>query len=154
MTTCVSLTFEEAAEVHEPERKLYCHLLVSDLSMFIGKMLFLLLGLMVVEPVEPRSNPQAHRGVVQLLGSRSFCFKEISKKSSTWIQDEPEKDLPYIEIAGSWTERVWLLQMRQVSLMTLTIVSTFWQIQLDTPFTIMMFIQIVIHPGLTLLLAV
>ena len=138
----------------EPEEKnLYCHLLVSDLSMFIGKMLFLLLGLMVVEPVEPRSNPQAHRGVVQLLGSRSFCFNEISKNSITWIQDEPVKDLSYI-ITGSWTERVWLLQMRQVSLMTLTIVSTFWQIQLDTPFTIMIFIQIVIHPGLKLLLAV
>ena len=93
VTTCVSLTFEEAAEVHEPEEKnLYCHLLVSDLSMFIGKMLFLLLGLMVVEPVEPRSNPQGHSGVVQLLGSRSFCFNEISKNSNTWIQDEPVKD--------------------------------------------------------------
>ena len=101
VTTCVSLTFEEAAEVHEPEKKLDCHLLVSDLSMFIGKMLFLLLGLMVVEPVEPRSNPQGHSGVGQLLGSRSFCFKEISENSITWIQDEPVKDLPYIEIAGS-----------------------------------------------------
>ena len=124
VTTCVSLTFEEAAEVREPEKKLYCHLLVS---WFIGKMLFLLLGLMVVEPVEPRSNPQGHSGVVQLLGSRSFYFREIS----TGMQDEPVKDLPYIEIAGSWTERVWLLQIRQVGIMTLTIVSTFWQIQLD-----------------------
>ena len=92
VTTCVSLTFEEAAEVREPEKKLYCHLLVS---WFIGKMLFLLLGLMVVEPVEPRSNPQGHSGAVQLLGSRSFYFREISKNSITGMQDEPIKDLPY-----------------------------------------------------------
>ena len=79
VTTCVSLAFEEAAEVHEPEKNFYCHLLVSDLSMFIGKMLFLLLGLMVVEPVEPRSNPLGHSGVVQLLGSRSFFSRRFPK---------------------------------------------------------------------------
>jgi len=54
-------------------------------------MLFLLLGLMVVEPVEPRSNPQGHSGVVQLLGSRFLDRASVAAPNETdcnppWIE--------------------------------------------------------------------